>query len=123
MSLEFEKLIEDKRGKILFLKYNDKKINLVQTKKNFARGGHYHKTDTSHFLISGKIELREENIVTNEEKTSIIQAPFILDVPSNHAHLLTAMEDSLFFEFFEDYEATNFPKYRNIVEEKMNHNE
>ena len=33
MSLEFEKLIEDKRGKILFLKYNDKKINLVEIKK------------------------------------------------------------------------------------------
>jgi len=30
--------------------------------------------------------------------------------------LLIGLEDSLFFEFFEEYEATNFPKYRNIVE-------
>ena len=31
-----------------------------------------------------------------------------------------ALDNSLFFEFFEKYEAINFPKYRNIVENKMN---
>jgi len=34
--------------------------------------------------------------------------------------LLIALDNSLFFEIFEKYEAINFPKYRNIVENKIN---
>ena len=120
MNLQFEKEVEDIRGKILFLSYGKKQINLVEIRKGFARGGHYHQTETSHFLILGKIEYREENISTGQEKISVIEAPHILNIPSNHAHLLIALEDTIFFEFFEEYEATNFPKYRNIVENKMN---
>jgi len=118
--LTFEKEIEDSRGKILFLSYGNKKINLIEIRKGFARGGHFHKTATSHFLIKGKIEYHEENTITNEEKILIVEAPGILDVPANHAHLLIGLDNSLFFEFFEKYEAVNFPKYRNIVENKMN---
>ena len=118
--LTYEKEIEDNRGKILFLSYRNKKINLIEIRKGFARGGHFHKTITSHFLIKGKIEYHEENTVTHEEKISIIEAPVTLDVPANHAHLLIAVDDTLFFELFEKYEAINFPKYRNIVENKMN---
>ncbi len=119
MSLEFEKYIEDKRGKILFLKYTHKNINLIEIKKGFARGGHYHQTDTSHFLISGKIEYYEENIKTGIETISIISSPNTINVQSNMAHLLIAKEDSLFFEVFENYEDTVYPKYRKIVEESM----
>ena len=119
MKLIFEKEIEDIRGKILFLSYNNKKINLIEIKKDFARGGHFHKTLTSHFLIKGKIKYLEENIDTHQEKFLTINAPFILDVQPNCAHLLIGLEDSLFFEFFEEYEAINFPKYRNIVEKKL----
>ena len=60
LTLEFEKYIEDKRGKILFLKYGEKNINLIEIKQNFARGGHYHQTNTNHFLISGKIKYYEK---------------------------------------------------------------
>ena len=119
MILEFEKQIEDKRGKILFLKLGRKNINLIEIKKDFARGGHFHKTNTSHFLISGKIEYHEENIKTNIEKVSIISSPNIINVPYNTAHLLIAKENSLFFEVFENYEDTVFPKYRKIVEDLM----
>ena len=97
MSLEFEKYVEDKRGQILFLKYTHKNINLIEIKKGFARGGHFHQTDTNHFLISGKIEYREENIKTKKEKISIISAPNIVNVNSNIAHLLIAKENTLFF--------------------------
>ena len=119
MSLEFDKQIEDKRGKILFLKYGHKKINLIEIKKGFARGGHFHQTETSHFLISGKIEYHEKDIKTGIEKISIISSPSIIYVQSNIAHLLIAKEDSLFFEVFENYEDTVFPKYRKIVEDLM----
>jgi len=119
VSLEFEKQIEDKRGKILFLKFGKKSINLIEIKKNFARGGHYHQTESSHFLISGKIEYYEENIKTKIEKVSIITSPETINVSPNIAHLLVAKEDSLFFEVFENYEDTVYPKYRKIVEESM----
>jgi hypothetical protein len=119
LSLEFEKHIEDKRGKIIFLKQDHKNINLIEIKKGFARGGHFHQTDTNHFLISGKIECREENIQTRQEKISIISSPQIISVSAKTAHLLTALEDSLFFEVFENYEDTVYPKYRKIVETLM----
>ena len=119
MILEFEKQIEDKRGKILFLKSGKKKINLIEIKKGFARGGHFHQIDTSHFLISGKIECREENIKTGIETISIISSPNTINVQSNIAHLLIAKEDSLFFEVFKNYEDTVYAKYRKIVKDLM----
>ncbi len=119
MSLEFEKEIEDKRGKILFLKYDNKNINLIEIKKGFARGGHFHQTDTSHFLISGKIKYHEKNVKTGIEKVSIISSPNTINVSSHIAHLLIAKEDSLFFEVFENYEDTVYPKYRKIVKDLM----
>ena len=117
MRLEFEKQIEDKRGKILFLKYGNKNINLIEIKQNFARGGHFHKTSTNHFLISGKIEYHEKNIKTGMEKISIIKSPCIINTASYVAHLLIAKENSLFFEVFENYEDTVYTKYRKIVED------
>jgi quercetin dioxygenase-like cupin family protein len=119
MDLKFQKEFEDKRGKILFLKHVCKSINIIEIKKGFARGGHFHKIDTTHFLLSGKIELHEENINTGMEKISVILSPKIISVSANIAHLLIALEDSLFFEVFENYEDTVFPKYRKIVETLM----
>ena len=119
LSLNFEKHVEDNRGKILFLKYNNKNINLIEIKQGFARGGHFHKSSTNHFLISGKIEYCEENIETGIEKISVVESPCIINTKSHVAHLLIAKENSLFFEVFENYEDTVYPKYRKIVKDLM----
>ena len=121
MGLEFKKLAEDVRGKILFLSYdNEKSLNIAEIKKGFARGGHYHPYEQYHVILSGKIEYREENLDTKKEQIRIINGPQIIKVPPNTAHLLIAQEDTLFFESFEkNYIATNYPKYRKIVEERM----
>ena len=121
MGLEFKKLAEDVRGKILFLSYdNEKSLNIAEIKKGFARGGHYHPYEQYHVILSGKVEYREENLDTKKEQISIINGPQIIKVPPNTAHLLIAQEDTLFFESFEkNYIATNYPKYRKIVEERM----
>lgn len=120
MSLLFEKEIKDSRGKILFLSYGNEKINFVEIKKGFARGGHYHKIVQQHFIISGKIEYREKNIKTNKEQIKIITAPTTIHVPAYTAHLLIAIEDTLFVETFKkELEATIYPKYRKIVAERM----
>jgi len=121
MGLEFKKLAEDVRGKILFMSYDGKKsLNIAEIKKGFARGGHYHPYEQYHVILSGKIEYREENLDTKKEQIRVIDAPEILKVPPNTAHLLIALEDTLFFESFDkDYIATDYPKYRKIVEQRM----
>ena len=121
MGLEFKKLAEDVRGKILFLLYNGtKSLNIAEIKKGFARGGHYHPYEQCHVILSGKVEYREESLDTKKEQIRIVNGPEILKVQPNIAHLLIALEDTLFFESFDkDYIATNYPKYRKIVEERM----
>ncbi|MFN3655558.1 MAG: hypothetical protein ACK4TO_09615 [Candidatus Nitrosotenuis sp.] len=120
MELKFEKQATDARGTIVFLSYGDKKINIVEIKKGFARGGHYHTFQTRHFLLTGTIEYRETDLKTGQEKTEIISAPYIITVPPMRAHLLTAQEDTIFVEeFTQDYSATEYPQYRKIVTQKL----
>lgn len=120
MDLEFEKQTSDARGTIIFLKYGQKKINIVEIKKGFSRGGHYHTFDTKHFIIYGTIEYREKNLKTGQEKIEIITAPSVVKVPAMVAHLLTAQEDTIFAEeFMHDYSATDYPEYRKLVTQNI----
>lgn len=122
-NLEYLKTVSDKRGSIIFMKNGSKLVNFVEIKNGFSRGGHFHEFRSLHNLISGKVEYLEYNTKTNEEKTAIYEAPFVIDVPPLAAHLLTALEDVLFVEIFSnEYQATEFPKYRKIVEEKIQKN-
>ncbi len=119
-NLEYLKTVSDERGSIIFMKNGSKLLNLVEIKKGFSRGGHFHKFQSLHNLISGKVEYLEFNTKTNEEISAIYEAPFVINVPSFVAHLLTALEDVLFVEIFDnEYQSTEFPKYRKIVEEKI----
>jgi len=120
LKLNLEKEIDEVRGKIDFFSFGNKKIYFVETRKSYARGGHYHSFPSIHILISGLIEYREENIDDNQEHIKKIQAPAIINTPPNFAHLIIALEDSVFIEIFEQsYEATNYEKYRKIVDEKL----
>ncbi len=120
MELSIEKESSDQRGKIIFLSYGDKKLNFVEIKKGFSRGGHYHTFETRHFLIIGVIEYREKNIDTGKETIRTIPSPAIISVPPMMAHLLTALEDTVFAEeFTHDYSATEYPEYRKLVTQKI----
>ncbi|MFZ1077864.1 MAG: hypothetical protein WAN47_10595 [Nitrosotalea sp.] len=118
--MKIEKEVEDVRGKIFFLSSNNKKVHLLELRKGYSRGGHYHKIPTKHIVILGKIEYRGKDINTGRERIQVFLANEIIDTPSKEAHLLTALEDSLFLEVFEkEYEDTNFPEYRYVVESKI----
>jgi hypothetical protein len=120
MELRFEKETSDVRGTILFLSYGDKKLNIVEIKQGFSRGGHYHPFDTVHHVILGKLECREKNISSGEEKTHVVSAPAVIFMSAMTAHVLTALEDTIFAEEFgHNYTATDYPEYRKIVTQKM----
>lgn len=118
--LHIEKSRRDVRGKILFLSYSNLKFNLVEIKKGFARGGHYHPYPQIHTILVGRIQYEEENTISKKKKMRIVDGPRILRIPPNTAHMFTALTDTVFVELYEGkYEATNYPKYRKIVERKM----
>ncbi len=120
MNLKFEEESEDIRGKMLFLSYGDKKINIFEIKKGFSRAGHFHTFETEQIIISGNVEYREENANTKQEETRTVCAPAIIKIQPYNPHLVTALEDTILVEVFgKDYNATNYPKYRQIVEQKM----
>lgn len=120
MNLQFEKEFEDTRGKMFFYSSDKKEISLIGTKKGFARGGHYHKYEQDHILISGQMEVRLYDISTSQETIQIFKSPSIIHIPKNIAHLFIALEDAVFIETSDsEYEITNFPKYKQIVEDKM----
>ncbi len=121
MTLKYEKIIEDVRGKIFFYSQNDEFIGITETKKNFARGGYYIEIEQSLFLISGKIKYFEKNIKNNSEKINIYFAPYMITVPPNTAILLIALEESLLVETLPQNQKLKiqYPEYRQIVNEKM----
>ena len=120
MTLIIEDQVGDIRGKIIFLKFNNKSLNLVEIKKGYSRGGHYHEFDSYHQIIKGKIEYRETSIQDKQEKTYEVFSPTCIFTPKYQAHIITALEDSIFIETFDnEYSAINFPDYRKIVEDKM----
>jgi len=119
VDLKLEKTIEDVRGKIVFFSYGNKQINVIEIRKGYSRGGHYHEVSTSHTILVGKLEYKEKDIETGKEFTKILSAPTKIDTRPKCAHLLTALEDTIFIEAFEKpYKAINFPEYRDIVENK-----
>ena len=123
MKLEFKKSFSDVRGIILFCSYGKSSLHFVKTKKGFSRGGHYHKFKSDHILLKGKIEFKEFNISTNSEQIRILSSPTTISVEPNVAHLLTALEDTVFLEFFNfEYSSTDYIPYRTIVEKKIKEN-
>lgn len=118
--IEIEKIIDEVRGKNTFLSYGNLQLILVETNKGFSRGGHYHKTDTNHTLLSGTIHLLQKNLSTCHEIEKIFVAPATIPIPANCAHVLTAMTDTKLIEVFQNgYEDTVFPEYRKLVERRM----
>jgi dTDP-4-dehydrorhamnose 3,5-epimerase-like enzyme len=120
--LKLEKQTEDARGRIFwFSDNNGREIHLVEVKKGFARGGHYHPFDSMHIVISGKVLYREFDIRTSAETVRQVGPATTINTPAFVAHMIIAEEeDSLFVEIFEkEYEATDYAPYRSIVEERM----
>ena len=121
MELDFVKSVYDKRGRIFFCKYGDLSVNIVETKKGFSRGGHFHKFPSTHFLLKGNIDFKTFDLTLNRERICQFSAPCEISVDANIAHLLSAKTETVFIEFFnKEYSAIDFPLYRNLIEKQLN---
>ncbi len=119
-TIKIENQLEDLRGTIFFCKLGDKNINFVEIKKGYARGGHYHKFNSEHIILSGKLKYLEKNLETNIESKKLIIGPKIVSTKSKTAHMFVGIENSLFIESFPgDYDATYHYEYRKIIDDKM----
>jgi len=120
MKLEFVKSVVDPRGRILFCKYGHLSINIIETKKGFSRGGHFHEFSSIHFLLKGDIIFKTTDIKSNHEQIKKFTAPCEINVNANIAHILIALSDAVFIEFFNtNYSSVNYPLYRDLIEKQL----
>jgi hypothetical protein len=120
MTIRIVKETEDRRGKIVWLLSGGKEIHVIDTKKGFSRGGHYHPFDSTHILLSGCIVYRECGPEGDDETESTVKGMTTIVTPANRAHIITAIEDSMFIEVFDQpYRATDFAQYRKIVNDGL----
>jgi hypothetical protein len=111
---------EDRRGKIIWLVSDYKEIHIVETKKGFSRGGHYHTFDSTHILVSGELVYRECGIDGEQETSITIKGTATIFTPAKRAHIISAMQDSIFIEVFDQpYSAVEFERYRKIVNDTL----
>jgi dTDP-4-dehydrorhamnose 3,5-epimerase-like enzyme len=88
---------QDDRGSFngIVNKYGWGEVNLIKTKADVVRGGHYHRfTKELFFIIEGKIEVVVRHIVTKENWTftAVPNSAFIID--PYEVHTFTTMEYS-----------------------------
>ncbi len=111
---------EDRRGKIVWLVSDGKEIHVVETKKGFSRGGHYHPFNSIHVLVSGEIVYRECGINGDQEISKTVTGVAIIPTAANRAHMISAVEDSIFVEVFDQpYSAIEFERYRKKVNDAL----
>lgn len=121
--MKIQNEVKDVRGNMVFYVQNNRRVSIIEIKKGFSRGGHYHPIEQDHIIISGKVEYREEDIETKKEEIKIIEKATVLNVPPKKAHIFIALEDTIFIEsFLGEYQATEYPKYRKDVEDRIKNN-
>ncbi len=120
MSFRIDKQAEDERGKMIFISFNNKNFGFLETRKGYARGGHFRNIPQDLFLISGQAEYTDKNLETGKENTRIVSSPALIKVPPKTAVLIIALEDCLLVETLEEKDnSVNYPDFRKIVEDKM----
>ena len=120
MKMRVLKETEDRRGMIIWLESDGKEFHVVETKNGYSRGGHYHPYDSTHVLVSGQLIYRECDIKGEKEINKTVKTGATIFTAANRAHMITAIEDSVFIEIFgSPYKATDFLRYRKIVNDTL----
>lgn len=93
--VEFE--YKDKRGAFKQITSgNWKQLNILETKKGFVRGGHYHKQTLEFFYVQkGKIKLMIKNLKTGSKKTGTYKNGECFVIGPFESHTIKAISDSM----------------------------
>ena len=104
--MEAEFVFKDNRGtlKQLFSSQRGwKQVNYATSKKDVARGGHYHKMVTETFyLIHGRIKVMIKNVKTGREQSKIFETGDMFQIEPYDKHTLIALEDSEWIAVFDN---------------------
>jgi dTDP-4-dehydrorhamnose 3,5-epimerase-like enzyme len=89
---------QDDRGSFngIVNKYTWGEINHITTKKDVVRGDHYHRyTKELFYILSGKIRVEIEHLVTEEAHDFVAEAGMAFIVDPYEVHKFTTLEDSV----------------------------
>jgi quercetin dioxygenase-like cupin family protein len=118
-----EKIVSDKRGSIINLRFKKRIFEVFELKEGSLRAGHYHDCKVTIVVLSGEIEYQEKDISHNgPEKSLTLKEGDLIITESNHAHLLSGLKHSLVLEWREKelFKTENYLPMRIRVEEYLN---
>ena len=77
-----------------------KSILFITSKAGSVRSNHYHKKDAHYcYIISGKVEWREQPVAGGELEVQILEAGDMVFTPPFIKHTAKFLEDTAFFAF------------------------
>ncbi|MFH0711277.1 MAG: hypothetical protein V1944_01745 [Candidatus Aenigmatarchaeota archaeon] len=110
---------QDRRGKMYYFKFKGKNHLIIFSVKGAPRGGHYHRKDQTHIILSGSFFLRVINVKTKKvEVQKKIKSGDVVTIKAYRSHLFVALEDSLMIEYWKgNYKSIDYPPERKIVKD------
>lgn len=110
----------DDRGEIHNIKANDKRINILYTRKGYLRSGDLHPNEQCDFIFSGKVKIWTLQSDGRTKITTYGAHDFIC-IPRGVPHVFEFVEDTVLAEWWEPpgFQAWFYKPYRDIVNETM----
>lgn len=91
---------KDRRGSIFRASLPSREYSLVQMRVGSLRGGHYHSRETFHLVVQGRIRFELVDPFTRKKRQVTAGPMDFVRVRAGVAHLLEALEESLFLESY-----------------------
>ena len=110
----------DERGEIHNIKANDKRINILYTKKGYLRSGDLHPNTQCDFIFSGCVKIWTLQSDGSTKITTYGKHDFIC-IPKAVPHVFEFVEDTVLAEWWEPqgFQAWFYKPYRDVVNKKM----
>ena len=121
MGIPTPSIYSDNRGEIHNIKVNnDKRINILYTKRGYLRSGDLHPNTQCDFVFSGKLRVWT---LEDDGSTKITNygAHDFITIPRAVPHVFEFVEDTVLAEWWEPpgFQAWFYKPYRDIVNKKM----
>lgn len=105
----------DPRGSTFRMALDGRDYLFLNVAKGSFRGGHYHPRETFHLVLKGRLWFEFVDTLSDRKAETIAEPMDVVHIPAGVAHLIKALEDSMFMEPFESL-IEAFPPQRSIVD-------